>query len=121
MPGFRRAMADPANLTWHRWYASLLTADGVDPDDPAAVGAWLDAHENTPHADRQALPEPLHRFDLAERTFAVRIRLGEALLAAFARDTREASPAGPLLPTPPLDDRRPTMRSAVNWSASPMR
>ncbi|QEV09648.1 hypothetical protein [Streptomyces prasinus] len=107
VPGFRRAMADPVNLTWHRWYASLLTADGVDPDDPAAVGAWLDAHANTPHADRSALPEPLHRFDLAERTFAVRIRLDEALLAAFARDTREASPAGPLLPPPPLDDRHP--------------
>ncbi|MFJ8078267.1 hypothetical protein ACIQ7Q_31130 [Streptomyces sp. NPDC096176] len=107
VPGFRRAMADPANLTWHRWYASLLTADGVDPDDADAVGAWLDAHESAPHADRPVLPEPLHRSDLADRTFAVRARLGEALLAAFARDTRETSPAGPLLPTPPLDADRP--------------
>ncbi|MEU0375491.1 hypothetical protein ABZ070_36360, partial [Streptomyces sp. NPDC006283] len=107
VPGFRRAMADPANLTWHRWYASLLTADGVDPDDADAVGAWLDAHESAAHADRPVLPEPLHRSDLADRTFAVRARLGEALLAAFARDTRETSPAGPLLPTPPLDADRP--------------
>ncbi|UYQ65308.1 hypothetical protein [Streptomyces peucetius] len=107
VPGFRRAMADPANLTWHRWYASLLTADGVDADDAAAVRAWLEAHESTPHADRPALPEPLHRSDLAERTFAVRARLAELLLAAFARDTREASPAGPLLPTHSLDADRP--------------
>ncbi|MEW2631395.1 hypothetical protein AB0903_06980 [Streptomyces sp. NPDC048389] len=107
LPGFRRAMADPENLTWHRWYASLLIADGVDADDAAAVRAWLAAHESTPHADRPALPEPLHRSDLAERTFTVRTRLDEALLAAFARDTSEASPAGPLLPTPPLDADRP--------------
>ncbi|MGW0774018.1 hypothetical protein ACWD01_10325 [Streptomyces sp. NPDC002835] len=107
VPGFRRAVADPANLTWHRWYASLLIADGVDADDAAAVRAWLDAHESTPHADRPALPEPLHRSDVAERTFTVRTGLDEALLAAFARDTAEESPAGPLLPTPPLDADRP--------------
>ncbi|MFF3286076.1 hypothetical protein [Streptomyces sp. NPDC003023] len=107
VPEFRRAMADPANLTWHRWYASLLTADGVDADDAAAVRAWLDAHESMPHADRPALPEPLHRSDLADRTFSVRARLAEALVAAFARDTREASPAGPLLPAPPLAADRP--------------
>lgn len=107
VPAFRRAMADPANLTWHRWYASLLTADGVDADDAAAVRAWLDAYGSTPHADRPALPEPLRRSDLADRTFSVRARLAEALLAAFARDTREAPPAGPLLPAPPLDAARP--------------
>lgn len=107
VPGFRSAMADPANLTWPRWYASLLVADGVDADDPVAVQAWLDAHESTPHEDRPELPAALHRSDLADRTFAVRARLGEVLLAAFARDTRESCTHGPLLPTPPLDADRP--------------
>ncbi|EFH30776.1 conserved hypothetical protein, partial [Streptomyces pristinaespiralis ATCC 25486] len=107
VPEFRRATADPLNLTWPRWYASLLSADGVDRDDADAVRAWLDAHESTPHAERPALPEPLHRSDLADRTFSVRARLTEALLEAFARDTRAASPAGPLLPAPPLDADRP--------------
>lgn len=107
VPGFRAAMADPAALTWPRWYASLLTADGTDPDDADAVRAWLDAHEHTPRAERPALPEPLHRFEIAGRTFATRARLAEALLAAFARDTAGTSPAGPLLPAPPLDADRP--------------
>ncbi|MCT7354115.1 hypothetical protein N4P33_18425, partial [Streptomyces sp. 15-116A] len=56
-PGFRRAMADPALLTWHRWYASLLHADGVAADDPGAVRAWLDAHAAAPHTGRPTLPE----------------------------------------------------------------
>ncbi|MEV3992567.1 hypothetical protein AB0J57_27015 [Streptomyces sp. NPDC049837] len=107
LPEFRRAMADPWNLTWPRWYASLLRADGVDADDPDAVRAWLTAHENTPRAERPALPAPLHRSDVAARTFAVRVQLGEMLLAAFARDVEEASPAGPLLPGPLLDADRP--------------
>ncbi|NWF26565.1 hypothetical protein HW130_09810 [Streptomyces sp. PKU-EA00015] len=107
VPGFRAAMADPAALTWPRWYASLLRADGTDPDDADAVRAWLDAHERTPRADRPALPEPLHRFEIAGRTFATRARLAEALLGAFARDTAGTSPAGPLLPAPPLDADRP--------------
>ncbi|MFJ3103611.1 hypothetical protein [Streptomyces sp. NPDC086835] len=107
VPEFRRAMADPLNLTWPRWYASLMSADGVDRDDADAVRAWLATHESTPHADRPALPEPLHRSDLADRTFSVRARLAEALLEAFARDTSAASPPGPLLPAPPLDADRP--------------
>ncbi|GAA2488615.1 hypothetical protein [Streptomyces gobitricini] len=107
VPEFRRAMADPRNLTWPRWYASLLRADGVDADDPEAVRAWLAAHEATPRADRPALPAPLHRSDVAARTFTVRVQLGEALLAAFARDVETPSPAGPLLPGPPLDADRP--------------
>ncbi|MFF8841606.1 hypothetical protein ACF08N_02580 [Streptomyces sp. NPDC015127] len=107
VPGFRAAMADPACLTWPRWYASLLRADGTDPDDADAVRAWLAAHERAPRAERPVLPAPLHRFEMADRTFATRTRLAEALLAAFARDTTGASPAGPLLPAPPLDADRP--------------
>jgi hypothetical protein len=106
--GFRAAMDDPWNLTWPRWYASLLRADGVDPDDAVAVRAWLAAHENTPHADRPVPPQPLQRPDLTARTFAARAWLAEALLAAFGRDTA-AAPArgGALLPAPPLDADRP--------------
>ncbi|MFG3505260.1 hypothetical protein ACGF5F_07050 [Streptomyces sp. NPDC047821] len=107
LPAFRRAVADPRNLTWPRWYASLLRADGVDADDPGAVRAWLAAHETTPRGERPALPAPLHRADVAARTFAVRVHLGELLLAAFARDVEVPSPAGPLLPGPPLDADRP--------------
>ncbi|WP_156691639.1 hypothetical protein [Streptomyces ficellus] len=107
LPEFRRAMADPWNLTWPRWYASLLRADGADADDPAAVRAWLAAHEDTPHAERPALPAPLHRSDVAARTFTARAQLGETLLAAFARDVEEPSPAGPLLPGGPLGADRP--------------
>ncbi|MFF8828180.1 hypothetical protein [Streptomyces sp. NPDC015131] len=107
LPDHRRAMADPWNLTWHRWYASLLRADAVDADDPAAVRAWLAAHEGRPRAERPALPAPLHRSDVAARTFGVRARLGELLLGAFARDVEAPSPAGPLLPGPPLDADRP--------------
>ncbi|MFF3244713.1 hypothetical protein ACFYWY_13460 [Streptomyces sp. NPDC002870] len=107
MPEFRRAIADPRNLTWPGWYASLLRADGVDPDDPSAVRAWLAAHEHAPHADRPALPAPLHRSDVAARTFAARVQLTEALLAAFAHDVEGPSPAGSLLPPPPLDADRP--------------
>ncbi|GAA2446267.1 hypothetical protein [Streptomyces lavendulocolor] len=107
VPEFRRAMADPWNLTWPRWYASLLRADGVDADDPDAVRAWLAAHESTPRAERPGLPAPLHRSDVAAHTFAVRVRFGELLLEAFARDVEAPSPAGPLLAGPPLDADRP--------------
>ncbi|MBT2364251.1 hypothetical protein J7E88_02620 [Streptomyces sp. ISL-10] len=107
VPGFRTAMADPARLTWPRWYASLLRADGTDPDNADAVRAWLDAYERTPHAERPALPESQHRFEMAGRTFATRARLAESLLAAFARDTAVTSPADRLLPAPPLDADRP--------------
>ncbi|QNP66142.1 hypothetical protein [Streptomyces genisteinicus] len=106
-PEFRRAAADPERLTWHRWYASRLRADGTDPDDPGAVRAWLDARAGTPRARRTPLPEGVHRADVADRTFAVRALLAELLLAAFARDARDPGPAGPLLPSPPLDADRP--------------
>ncbi|MBT2389258.1 hypothetical protein J7E87_07420 [Streptomyces sp. ISL-1] len=107
VPEFRRAIADPRNLTWPAWYASLLRAAGVDPDDPAAVREWLAAHERAPRADRPVLPAPLHRSDVAARTFATRVQLTDALLAAFAHDVEGPSPTGPLLPSPPLDADRP--------------
>ncbi|MGW2558659.1 hypothetical protein ACWCXB_05300 [Streptomyces sp. NPDC001514] len=80
MPEFERAMTDPRNLTWPRWYASLLRADGVDADDAAAVRTWLAAHSETPHADRPHLPSPLHRSAVVARTLAARAVLTEALL-----------------------------------------
>ncbi|MEU0394538.1 hypothetical protein ABZ208_17520 [Streptomyces sp. NPDC006208] len=105
---FRTAMDDPWNLTWPRWYASLLRADGVDADDAEAVRAWLAAHDQSPHADRPALPEPLQRPDLTARTFAAREQLSEALLAAFARDAAgPAARGGALLPAPPLGADHP--------------
>ncbi|MER7819253.1 hypothetical protein ABTX79_28815, partial [Streptomyces sp. NPDC096153] len=69
-PVFVRALGDPRNLTWPRWYASLLRADGVDADDPEAVRAWLAALAAAPHAERPALPEPLHRSDVTAATYA---------------------------------------------------
>lgn len=108
VPVFVRALGDPRNLTWPRWYASLLRADGVDADDPEAVRAWLAALAAAPHAERPALPEPLHRSDVTAATFAARIRLTDALLSAFAHDVEGPSPAGPLLPaTPVLEADRP--------------
>ncbi|MFE3325735.1 hypothetical protein [Streptomyces sp. NPDC059176] len=108
MPEFERAMNDPRNLTWPRWYASLLRADGVDADDAGAVREWLGALDAAPRADRPVLPEPLHRSDVTACTFAARVRLTEALLAAFARDVQGPSSTGPLLPaTPALSAARP--------------
>ncbi|MFE7379545.1 hypothetical protein ACFU9F_04145 [Streptomyces zhihengii] len=106
-PEFGEAVDDPARLTWHRWYAARLRADGTDAGDRAAVRAWLDTHARTPRADRVPLPGGLHRADVAARTFAVRALLAELLLAAFARDAHEPGPAGPLLPAPPLAADRP--------------
>ncbi|MFJ4010487.1 hypothetical protein [Streptomyces sp. NPDC090026] len=106
VPAFRQAMADPARLTWHRWYASLLRADGVDPDDPSAVTTWLGGYAAAPHEGRPALPGTQRRAAVSGRTFAARARLAELLLAAFSRDTRP-DPQGPLLPPPPLADARP--------------
>ncbi|MCX4514689.1 hypothetical protein OHA27_31070 [Streptomyces sp. NBC_01619] len=108
VPECERAMTDPRNLTWPRWYASLLRADGVDADDAEAVRAWLAALDAAPHADRPELPAPLHRSDVTASTFASRIRLTEALMAAFAQDIEGPSAAGPLLPaTPALAADRP--------------
>lgn len=108
VPEFERAMNDPRNLTWPRWYAALLRADGVDADDAGAVREWLGELDASPRADRPELPGPLHRSDVTACTFASRVRLTEALLASFARDLQAPSPAGPLLPaTPALSADRP--------------
>ncbi|KUJ64935.1 hypothetical protein ACZ90_53450 [Streptomyces albus subsp. albus] len=98
LPETREAFADPWNLTWHRWYASLLRADGVDTGDPAAVREWLGALEALPPASRPQLPPPLQRTHLTRQTFAVRAELTERLLAAFALDVERPSPSGSLLP-----------------------
>ncbi|MBT2443700.1 hypothetical protein J7E93_27110 [Streptomyces sp. ISL-36] len=91
VPDFERAMTDPANLTWQRWYASLLRADGVDPRDPAAVRAWLAAHDGvTP-------PDGLRRADLMNRSEFAGMMLAEVLTGAYVREAEAPSPAGPLL------------------------
>ncbi|MET9801097.1 hypothetical protein [Streptomyces sp. NPDC006368] len=107
MPECERAMRDTWNLTWPRWYASLLTEDGVDTGDPEAVRHWLAAYARTPHADRRPLPPGVTRADLAARTFAARALITEALLAASTHDAEAASPAGPLLPGRPLETTGP--------------
>ncbi|WP_189601315.1 MULTISPECIES: hypothetical protein [Streptomyces] len=90
-PDFERAMTDAANLTWQRWYASLLAADGVDRDDPAAVRAWLAAHDGvTP-------PDGLHRAALMNRSEFAAMMLAEVLTGAYVREAQAPSPAGPLL------------------------
>lgn len=103
VPEFRRAMTDPGNLTWPRWYASLMRADGTPVDDPEAVLRRLAAHDRTPRADRPALPVEVQRGDLSRRTVAAQIALTETLMRAFARDLEQPSPAGPLLPGLPLE------------------
>ncbi|MET9435004.1 hypothetical protein [Streptomyces sp. NPDC006551] len=91
VPDFERAMNDPGNLTWQRWYASLLRADGADPADPGAVQAWIAAHQGvTP-------PDGLHRADLMNRSLLADMVLAELLSAAYVRDAETPSPAGPLL------------------------
>ncbi|MFD9034776.1 hypothetical protein ACFVZW_27110 [Streptomyces sp. NPDC059567] len=91
VPDFERAMRDPGNLTWQRWYASLLRADGADPADPAAVRTWLAAHDGvTP-------PDGLRRADLMNRTELADMVLAEALTSAYVREAEAPSPAGPLL------------------------
>ncbi|TQK51076.1 hypothetical protein FBY35_1464 [Streptomyces sp. SLBN-118] len=102
-PEFRLAVADPANLTWSRWYASLMRADGTPVEDPEAVLRRLDAHDRSPRADRPALPAGVERADVTGRTVFTQILLAETLLRAFARDIEHPSPAGPLLPGLPLE------------------
>ncbi|MEV4945502.1 hypothetical protein [Streptomyces sp. NPDC053755] len=92
VPDFERAMNDPGNLTWQRWYASLLRADGTDPADAGAVHAWLAAHQGvTP-------PDGLHRADLMNRSVLADMVLADVLTGAYVRDAETPSPAGPLLP-----------------------
>ncbi len=98
VPEFRREMAAPSHLTWPRWYASLMLADGTAVEDRDAVLSWLAAYDRTPRADRPALPAQLLPANVMERTDMTRIAFTEILLRAFAADVEQPSPAGALLP-----------------------
>ncbi|MFD0372072.1 hypothetical protein [Streptomyces sp. NPDC127114] len=88
---FERAMADPGNLTWPRWYAQLLRADGTDHEDPEAVRAWLAGLDGPP------LPDGVRRADLMGRTAVADLLLAEVLTRAYVRDAERPPAAGPLL------------------------
>ncbi|WP_328941834.1 hypothetical protein OG259_09350 [Streptomyces sp. NBC_00250] len=88
---FERAMTDPGNLTWHRWYASLLRTCGADLADPEDVRRRLAALDGAP------LPDGVHRADLMGRTALADVLLAEALTRAYVRDAEEPPAAGPLL------------------------
>ncbi|MFI9293172.1 hypothetical protein [Streptomyces gardneri] len=90
-PDFERAMNDPGNLTWHRWYASLLRACGTDLADPDDVRRRLAALDGAP------LPDGVRRADLMGRTALADVLLSEALTRAYVRDAETAPTAGPLL------------------------
>ncbi|MEU3689930.1 hypothetical protein [Streptomyces narbonensis] len=90
-PDFERAMNDPGNLTWHRWYASLLRACGADLADPDDVRRRLAALDGAP------LPAGVRRADLMGRTALADVLLSEALTRAYVRDAETAPTAGPLL------------------------
>ncbi|MFD3530309.1 hypothetical protein [Streptomyces sp. NPDC058664] len=90
-PDFERAMTDPGNLTWHRWYASLLRSCGADLADPEDVRRRLAALDGAP------LPDGVHRADLMGRTALADVLLAEALTRAYVRDAEEPPPVGPLL------------------------
>ncbi|MFB7514810.1 hypothetical protein [Streptomyces sp. NPDC056144] len=90
-PDFERAMNDPGNLTWHRWYASLLRACGTDLADPEDVRRRLAALDGAP------LPDGVRRADLMGRTALADVLLAEALTRAYVRDAENAPAAGPLL------------------------
>ncbi|MGA5067762.1 hypothetical protein ACPB9E_28970 [Streptomyces exfoliatus] len=90
-PDFERAMTDPGNLTWHRWYASLLRACGADLADPDDVRSRLAALDGAP------LPDGVHRADLMGRTALADVLLAEALTRAYVRDAEEPPAIGPLL------------------------
>ncbi|MEU5218188.1 hypothetical protein AB0G79_18575 [Streptomyces sp. NPDC020807] len=90
-PDFERAMNDPGNLTWHRWYASLLRTCGTDLADPDDVRRRLAALDGAP------LPDGVRRADLMGRTALADVLLAEALTRAYVRDAENAPAAGPLL------------------------
>ncbi|MEU9294961.1 hypothetical protein [Streptomyces sp. NPDC048266] len=90
-PDFERAMTDPGNLTWQRWYASLLRACGADLGDPEDVRRRLTALDGAP------LPDGVHRADLMGRTALADVLLAEALTRAYVRDAEKPPAAGPLL------------------------
>ncbi|MFD3724117.1 hypothetical protein [Streptomyces sp. NPDC058671] len=90
-PDFERAMTDPGNLTWHRWYASLLRACGADLGDAEDVRRRLTALDGAP------LPDGVHRADLMGRTALADVLLAEALTRAYVRDAEDPPATGPLL------------------------
>ncbi|WOX21235.1 hypothetical protein [Streptomyces solicathayae] len=90
-PDFERAMAEPGNLTWQRWYASLLRADGVDADDPEGVRAWLAGRESA------VPPDGMHRADLTIRSEFAGTELAALLTSAYVREAGTPPPAGPVL------------------------
>ncbi|MFE5733758.1 hypothetical protein ACFQ7A_22985 [Streptomyces sp. NPDC056528] len=90
-PDFERAMNDPGNLTWHRWYASLLRTCGADLTDPEDVRRKLAALDGAP------LPDGARRADLMGRTALADVLLTEALTRAYVRDAEAPPPVGPLL------------------------
>ncbi|MFE0642751.1 hypothetical protein ACFW2Y_14210 [Streptomyces sp. NPDC058877] len=90
-PDFERAMNDPGNLTWHRWYASLLRTCGTDLDDPEDVRRRLAALDGAP------LPDGVRRAHLMGRTALADVLLAEALTRAYVRDAEKPPAAGPLL------------------------
>ncbi|MFI8369012.1 hypothetical protein [Streptomyces sp. NPDC085466] len=90
-PDFERAMNDPANLTWHRWYASLLRTVGADLGDAEDVRRRIGALDGAP------LPDGVLRADLMGRTALADTVLAEAVARAYVRDAEEPPAAGPLL------------------------
>ncbi|MFE6226985.1 hypothetical protein [Streptomyces sp. NPDC057854] len=90
-PDFERAMTDPGNLTWHRWYASLLRTVGADLADPDDVRRRIGALDGAP------LPDGVHRADLMGRTALAETVLAEAVARAYVRDAEQPPAAGPLL------------------------
>ncbi|MFI8519566.1 hypothetical protein ACIGEZ_17270 [Streptomyces sp. NPDC085481] len=111
---FERAMGDPGNLTWPRWYAQLLRADGTDPDDPAAVRAWLAGLGGPP------VPDGVRRADLMGRTALADVLLAEALTRAYVRDAEEPPPAGPVLTDHDVAQGIRTVAAALldRWTAA---
>ncbi|MFD5770871.1 hypothetical protein ACFWIN_34260 [Streptomyces sp. NPDC127049] len=90
-PDFERAMNDPGNLTWHRWYASLLRTVGADLGDAEDVRRRIGALEGAP------LPDGVLRADLMGRTALADTVLAEAVARAYVRDAEEPPAAGPVV------------------------
>ncbi|MEU3608827.1 hypothetical protein AB0E83_25770 [Streptomyces sp. NPDC035033] len=88
---FERAMADPGNLTWHRWYASLLRTVGADLADAEDVRRRIAALDGAP------LPDGVLRADLMGRTALADTVLAEAVARAYVRDAERPPVVGPLL------------------------
>ncbi|MFF2777629.1 hypothetical protein ACFVU3_22280 [Streptomyces sp. NPDC058052] len=91
VPDFERAMNDPGNLTWHRWYASLLRTVGTDLADADDVRRRIGALDGAP------LPDGVLRADLMGRTALADTVLAEAVARAYVRDAERPPAAGPVL------------------------